>query len=497
MPCFWRIDLQLLLMLAVFLVAECVSTGVEGLVTSSNSTQQMDKDKSNLGLQMDKEENSSKPLTEGNSSRPVLVDTKAVLYCPPVPLTDVIVTTWKIILRNKPPCLRAHRTATHMTTKTHCTDERMTWPYRPDQNSVLQIDPVVITHDGYYECQVVTPDGNFHYGYHLQVLVVPEMTLFKNKNRTAVCKAIAGRPAARISWTPEGDCVPEHNSWDNGTVTVQSTCHWADSNVSVVSCSISHETGNWSQSLDLNQGLQMDKEENSSKPLTDGNSSRPVLVDTKAVLYCPPVPLTDVIVTSWKIILRNKPPCLRAHRTATHMTTKTNCTDERMTWPYRPDQNSVLQIHPVVITHDGYYECQVVTPDGNFHYGYHLQVLVVPEMTLFENKTRTAVCKAIAGRPAARISWTPEGDCVLEHNSWDNGTVTVQSTCHWADSNVSVVSCSISHETGNWSQSLDLNQGMRTFPVSHLLIMLYVKSSLFLVILVVVGIICFQSRAQK
>ncbi|XP_036098763.1 cell surface glycoprotein CD200 receptor 1 isoform X1 [Molossus molossus] len=455
MPCFWRIDLQLLLMLAVFLVAECVSTGVEGLVTSSNSTQQMDKDKNSLGLQMDKEENSSKPLTE-----------------------DVIVTLWKIILRNKPHCIRAHKRATHMTTKTNCTDERMTWPYRPDQNSVLQIDPVVITHDGYYECQVVTPDGNFHYGYHLQVLVVPEMTLFENNTRTAVCKAIAGRPAARISWTPEGDCVPEHNSWDNGTVTVQSTCHWADSNVSVVSCSISHETGNWSQSLDLNQVY----------------SSLPVLVDTKAVLYCPTVPLTDVIVTLWKIILRNKPHCIRAHKRATHMTTKTNCTDERMTWPYGPDQNSVLQIDPVVITHDGYYECQVVTPDGNFHYGYHLQVLVVPEMTLFENKTRTAVCKAIAGRPAARISWTPEGDCVPEHNSWDNGTVTVQSTCHWAESNVSVVSCSISHETGNWSQSIDLNQGVRTFPVSRLLIILYVKSSLFLVILVVVGIICFQSR---
>ncbi|XP_036098765.1 cell surface glycoprotein CD200 receptor 1 isoform X2 [Molossus molossus] len=447
MPCFWRIDLQLLLMLAVFLVAECVSTGVEGLVTSSNSTQQMDKDKNSLGLQMDKEENSSKPLTE-----------------------DVIVTLWKIILRNKPHCIRAHKRATHMTTKTNCTDERMTWPYRPDQNSVLQIDPVVITHDGYYECQVVTPDGNFHYGYHLQVLVVPEMTLFENNTRTAVCKAIAGRPAARISWTPEGDCVPEHNSWDNGTVTVQSTCHWADSNVSVVSCSISHETGNWSQSLDLNQGT------NSSK--------------TSNIIYII-LPIFILVFVGSICLLK----ILNCRKCKWKKTEPTPVAEEVYRWTKRRTLQNLLQkIDPVVITHDGYYECQVVTPDGNFHYGYHLQVLVVPEMTLFENKTRTAVCKAIAGRPAARISWTPEGDCVPEHNSWDNGTVTVQSTCHWAESNVSVVSCSISHETGNWSQSIDLNQGVRTFPVSRLLIILYVKSSLFLVILVVVGIICFQSR---
>ncbi|ELK18167.1 Coiled-coil domain-containing protein 80 [Pteropus alecto] len=245
--------------------------------------------------------------------------------------------TWEIILRDKPPCTRAYRRDTNETRELNCTDKRITWAFRPDQTSTLQIDPVAIAHDGYYGCQMATPDGNFHVRYHLQVSVAPEVTLFQSKNKTVVCKAIAGKPAAQISWTPEGDCVTEQEYLDNGTVTVQSTCHWADSDVSTVSCSVSHWTGNKSRSIDLSQ--------------------------------------------------------------------------------------------------------------------------VAPEVTLFQSKNKTVVCKAIAGKPAAQISWTPEGDCVTEQEYLDNGTVTVQSTCHWADSDVSTVSCSVSHWTGNKSQSIELSQG--------------------------------------
>ncbi|XP_036300992.1 cell surface glycoprotein CD200 receptor 1-like [Pipistrellus kuhlii] len=193
------------------------------------------------------------PNRPANTSLPVLVDTKAYLSCPPIVLTNTLLTIWEIALRDKPFCIRTHRRYTKEIIETNCTDKRMTWPDRPDQIPALQIDPVAITHEGHYRCEVATPDGNFQNNYHLRVLVAPEMTLFQSENRTAVCKAAAGRPAARISWTPAGDCVPEHKDWGNGTVTVQSTCHWADGNVSIVSCSVSHETGNWSQSLELNQ----------------------------------------------------------------------------------------------------------------------------------------------------------------------------------------------------------------------------------------------------
>ena len=57
--------------------------------------------------------------------------------------------------------------------------------------------------------------------------VPPEVTLIQTEKGTAVCKAAAGKPAAQISWTPEGDCVTEQDPyWGDGTVTVQSTCRW-------------------------------------------------------------------------------------------------------------------------------------------------------------------------------------------------------------------------------------------------------------------------------
>ena len=85
--------------------------------------------------------------------------------------------------------------------------------------------------------------------------VPPEVTLVQTENGTAVCKAVAGKPAAQISWTPEGDCVTEQKRhWGNGTVTIQSTCHWEGRHVPNVSCSVSHLTGNRSLSTELDQG---------------------------------------------------------------------------------------------------------------------------------------------------------------------------------------------------------------------------------------------------
>ncbi|KAM9697039.1 cell surface glycoprotein CD200 receptor 1 isoform 3-T3 [Dama dama] len=160
MPCAWiTSDLQLRLILTLFLVAECLSAGMEGPITSNNSMQQMD---------------------NGNHSS------------------------------------------------------------------------VAITHDGNYTCHIVTLDGNFQHGYHFQVLVPPEVTLIQTENGTAVCKAAAGKPAAQISWTPEGDCVTEQELyWGDGTVTVQSACRWGGHHVPAVFCSVSHLTGNKSLSIQL------------------------------------------------------------------------------------------------------------------------------------------------------------------------------------------------------------------------------------------------------
>uniref|UniRef100_A0A452QKW9 Ig-like domain-containing protein n=1 Tax=Ursus americanus TaxID=9643 RepID=A0A452QKW9_URSAM len=224
------------------------------------------------------------------------------------------------------------------------------------------------------------------------------------------------------------------------------------------------------------------------------NTSLSVLVDTKVVLACPPVSLTNVLIIRWDINLRGKPSCARAYRRDNNETSERNCTDERISWESRPDLNPALQIGPVATTHEGYYRCEVATQEGNFGLGYHLQVSVPPEVTLFRGSNGSIVCRAAAGKPAAQISWTPPGDCHTVEQQLGNGAVTVQSTCQWEDGQVSNVSCSVSHVTGNKSLSLDLNQGVITleFPASALLIILYVKFSLFWVILVIVGCSYFQ-----
>ncbi|XP_072821226.1 cell surface glycoprotein CD200 receptor 2 [Vicugna pacos] len=237
----------------------------------------------------------------------------------------------------------------------------------------------------------------------------------------------------------------------------------------------------------------MARNQSTVRPPSEVNTIQSVPVDTKAVLSCPPVLHTAVMLAMWEVVLRDKPPCNRVYRRDTNET-KGNCTDERITWGSRPDEIPALQIDPVAITHDGYYKCEMLTPNGNFYHGYHLQVLVPPEVTLVKSKAGTAVCKAAAGKPAAQISWTPERTCATDQELWGNGTVTVQSTCDWEGHHVQNVSCSVSHLTGNKSLTIQLNQGARTlgFPVSYFLIILCVKFSFFLVILVILGFIYFQ-----
>ncbi|XP_062968097.1 cell surface glycoprotein CD200 receptor 2-like [Cynocephalus volans] len=232
--------------------------------------------------------------------------------------------------------------------------------------------------------------------------------------------------------------------------------------------------------------------QNISTILTEVNTLLSRSMGMKAVLCCSLIPLTNMTLVEWAITLKDKPVCKLSYRGDTKETRKTNCTDERIT--FRPDQSPDLQIDPVAITHEGYYECIMAASDGNFHRRYHLQVLVPPEMTLFLHKNRTAVCKAVAGRPAAWISWSPEGDCVTEQEYWGNGTVTVWSSCRWSDSNVSAVTCSVLHLTGNKSLFIELLPGHRIqgYPASPLLIILYVKLFLLMVILVILGFVLFQ-----
>lgn len=141
-------------------------------------------------------------------------------------------------------------------------------------------------------------------------------------------------------------------------------------------------------------------------------------------------------------------------------TNETNCLDRSITWTSTPNLPPNLQISAVALQHEGHYSCGIALPEGHFQNSYDLQVLVPPEVTHFPGENRTAVCEAIAGKPAAQISWTPDGDCVTKNESHSNGTVTIRSTCHWEQSNVSAVFCVVSHlTTGNHSLSIKLSGG--------------------------------------
>ncbi|XP_052596754.1 cell surface glycoprotein CD200 receptor 1 isoform X2 [Peromyscus californicus insignis] len=228
MSCFWRTsDLAVLLIWGVF-VAE--SSCINGNQTAQNSPS---------------------PLPEVNTIVSVQMGTKALLCCPDVSLTKAVLITWEIILRNQPSCRISYRVETKETNETNCTDRRITWDSTPDQSPDLQISAVALDHDGHYSCQIATSDGHFQERRDLQVLVPPEVTLSPGKSRTAVCEATAGKPAAQISWTPDGDCKTMNESHSNGTVTVRSTCQWDQSNVSAVFCFVSHLTGNQTLSIEL------------------------------------------------------------------------------------------------------------------------------------------------------------------------------------------------------------------------------------------------------
>ncbi|XP_040606706.1 cell surface glycoprotein CD200 receptor 2-like isoform X1 [Mesocricetus auratus] len=214
---------------------------------------------------------------------------------------------------------------------------------------------------------------------------------------------------------------------------------------------------------------------------------------TKALLCCTPISWTKVVLITWKIALRGQPPCTISYKVETNETSKINCTDRRITWASTPDQSPDLQINTVALGHDGYYSCEVVSSEGHFQMRHDLQVLVRPEVTLFPGDNRTAVCEAIAGKPAAQIFWAPAGYHVTKNESHSNGSVTVRSAYHWEHNTVSAVVCFVSHPTGNQTLTIELNQGV-TSPLHSLLTILYVKLSLLVIVLLIIGFAFFQKR---
>ncbi|XP_038609395.1 cell surface glycoprotein CD200 receptor 1 [Tachyglossus aculeatus] len=195
----------------------------------------------------DKEAQACSNFNKGCTLVEAAVGSKATLSCRSVPLENLIMVSWTIVCSRTANWTMAYRNDTaHITTPP---DVRLAWGPRPDLNPVLQIDPVTITDDSFYRCDVATSQGNFDCGFCLSVLVPPVVSLVVAKDNRAVCKASAGKPAAQISWVPPGEHNTSSRTHGNGTVTVVSTYWGNSSHLNDLVCSVGHMTGNRNLSM--------------------------------------------------------------------------------------------------------------------------------------------------------------------------------------------------------------------------------------------------------
>nr|XP_009673565.1 PREDICTED: cell surface glycoprotein CD200 receptor 1-B-like [Struthio camelus australis] len=79
--------------------------------------------------------------------------------------------------------------------------------------------------------------------------VPPELTVYCDSRGNPVCKAVAGKPAARIRWVPESNSSPEEEDHGDGTVTVLSTFTGNGTNLNSTTCFVSHPAMIHNQSI--------------------------------------------------------------------------------------------------------------------------------------------------------------------------------------------------------------------------------------------------------
>ncbi|XP_025055477.1 cell surface glycoprotein CD200 receptor 1-A-like [Alligator sinensis] len=239
--------------LLLTIITSMVMLGSQAGNTTEPKTQP--KEENNSNLQEKQEVCRPQSITYENISGST--GSKLLLTCPSSSWENLIIVTWKIRPRKGAHCSLAYREDTRTGNRTTCS-ERLDWKPEPEQNFTLQLSSVELTDEGFYICEIVSSDGNFHRCYHLTVLVPPEVTVNCDGSGNVVCKAAAGKPAAQISWVPEVCHSTKDESHPNGTVTVLSTCIANATADSQVTCSVSHPAGNQSLSIGCHSGNEAD-----------------------------------------------------------------------------------------------------------------------------------------------------------------------------------------------------------------------------------------------
>nr|XP_028582422.1 cell surface glycoprotein CD200 receptor 1 [Podarcis muralis] len=202
--------------------------------------------------------NNIKPqLAEGKSKTDAVVGTEVILTCPHQ--RPMIMVSWNANLKNGTVCYLSYISDRNQTGG-NCSEDSMCWLSRPDKDSTLQIKSAQISSEGIYKCSTATADGTFSHEHNLTILVPPQASLIHDDiNGTAICKAVAGKPAAQISWSPGGEYNTKSENLLNGTQTVTSIYKVNNSEGSKVTCFLSHPA--WKESFRLSLGGQSKKED--------------------------------------------------------------------------------------------------------------------------------------------------------------------------------------------------------------------------------------------
>ncbi|EMP34796.1 hypothetical protein UY3_08047 [Chelonia mydas] len=335
---------------------------------------------------------------------------------------------WCKLAENQNSCARVRKELERLLSTEHLNPQA-----RVSLSLLLQIHNVSRSDSGVYQCRANASDQTAvgHY-IRVNVTVPPAVTLTHDSSGVVVCHASAGKPAAEISWAQgNGRSIENKTHHTNGTVTTLSSMSMINSTNAHVTCLVIHPAMNQTQTIELSPKTTDFIPMTLEPHVLPGNLADNVVVSSvtgyRAVLSCSNMSLVNLISAVWKIRLRDGACCLLAYRADLNKTVRTNCS-ERMDWAARPDHDPTLQIHPVRLSDEGYYMCEIANIDGSLHQNYTLSVLVPPEVTLTLDISGTSLCKASAGKPAAQISWLPAGDHSTEHEIHTNGTVTVLST---------------------------------------------------------------------
>ncbi|XP_067402434.1 cell surface glycoprotein CD200 receptor 1-B-like isoform X2 [Emydura macquarii macquarii] len=230
------------------------------------------------------------------------------------------------------------------------------------------------------------------------------------------------------------------------------------------------------------------------------DSTVSAVVGTSAVVRCPNTAMSSLILVVWKIRPKNGTRCTLAYRADTNKTGGINCS-ERVTWDSSPNHEAALQIHPVRLTDEGIYICEIGTSDGTFCQVSALTVLVPPLVTLTRDSNGVVVCQASAGKPAAEISWVPENGHSIENKTHHtNGTVTLLSSVSWINSTSDHVTCLVTHPAMNQTQTIELSPQPSadvTFPPMLYYFLIIASSGVAVAVVVLILYWTLKCRASR